>query len=197
MGLLDSIKKHVPGTEEYGDRKDVEQQKREIKADVKEATTSMKIRGRKDISDERKNVLLEKVEYEAEREKLSPAKRVFTSTPVKWLDKGARAVSKVAKNVGTKSIKEIKQARPWDVQGRPREEPTSKPSSYRMPGRPKSPRHSESLGGFKSPTYHKGEMYMPSARSFDTGLGMGTSRSKKKKKTGVPRALDMNFDWEI
>jgi hypothetical protein len=66
-----------------------------------------------------------------------------------------------------------------------------------MPGRPKSPRHSESLGGFKSPTYHKGEMYMPSARSFDTGLGMGTSRSKKKKKTGVPRALDMNFDWEI
>ncbi len=197
MGLLDSVKKYVPGTEAYDDKKDIEQQKRELKANINKASRDYETRKRTDISTERKNVLVEKSEYKAEREKLSPAKRVFTSTPVKWLDKGARAVSKVAKNVGTKSIKEIKQARPWDVQGRPREEPTSKPGSYRMPGRPKSPRHSESLGGFKSPTYHKGEMYMPSARSFDTGLGIGTSKGKKKKRTGVPRALDMNFDWEI
>ncbi len=111
--------------------------------------------------------------------------------------KASEKISGVVKTVSKVAVKEIKQARPWDVQGRPREEQPTRPGSYRMPGRPKSPRHSESLGGFKSPTYHKGEMYMPSARSFDTGLGMGTSRSKKKKKTGVPRALDMNFDWEI
>lgn len=201
MGLLDTIKKHVPGTEEYGDRRDIEKQERAHDAEERRLKKIEEVSARQELSSERRKDLIEKANKRSEKERMGSkervvagAKRVFTSTPVKWLDKGARAVSKVA-------VKEIKQSRPWDVQGRPREKQPDRSGSYRMPGRPKSPRHSGDIGGFKSPTYHKGEAYIQSPRSFDTGL-YGNLPTKKRSKgrgrgRGTPRALSMNFDWRL
>jgi hypothetical protein len=185
MGLLDSVEK----------------QERVHDAEERRLKKIEEVSARQELSSERRKELIEKANKRSEKERMGSkervvagAKRVFTSTPVRLLDKGVRAVSKVA-------VKEIKQARPWDVQGRPREEQQTRPGSYRMPGRPKSPRHSKGIGGFDSPTYHKGEAYIQSPEAYDTGL-YGNLPTKKRSKgkgrgRGLPNALNMSFDWRL